>query len=313
MITLRSLLFVPGNSMRMLTKAATLDTDAIILDLEDAVPLLDKETARIVTRDSIGAIKLGGSSIFVRVNALSTKMTVDDLNYVVVQGLDGIMLAKSESANDLLELDSMITSAERISGFRRKKLSVIPLIESAIGVLNAYEIAKACKRVVALAFGAGDYYRDLGRNISLLSLEQTELLYARSHIVNCCVAAGVQPIDAPYFGLLTDKTGFVEEVKLGVRLGFRGKLLVHPTQIEPANDLFSPSQNEVEYAVKLTKAFKEAQRNGLGAVSFEGKMVDYMHYQQAKELVTLSRIISKRNASAKRISHINLDHFFANG
>ena len=95
MITLRSLLFVPGNSMRMLTKAATLDTDAIILDLEDAVPLLDKETARIVTRDSIGAIKLGGSSIFVRVNALSTKMTVDDLNYVVVQGLDGIILAKS--------------------------------------------------------------------------------------------------------------------------------------------------------------------------------------------------------------------------
>lgn len=313
MVNLRSLLFVPGNNMRMLTKSATLDTDAIILDLEDAVPILNKETARIMTRDAISAIKLGGSSVFVRVNALSTKMTVDDLKYVVVKGLDGIMLAKSESADDLRELDGLITSAEQISGFRRKKLSVIPLIESARGVLNAYEIAKGSKRVIALAFGAGDYYRDLGRNISSLSLEQTELLYARSRIVNCCVAAAVQPIDAPHFGLLTDKIGFVEELKLGVRLGFRGKFLVHPTQIEPANDLFSPSQNEIEYAVKLVKAFEEAQRTGLGAVSFEGKMVDYMHYQQAKELETFSRVISKRKASAKRKSHISLDHFFTHG
>jgi citrate lyase subunit beta/citryl-CoA lyase len=297
----------------MLTKSATLAADAVILDLEDAVPILEKETARIMIRDAIAAIKQEGSSVFVRVNALSTKMTAEDLNHVVVQSLAGIMLAKSESVDDLQELDNMLTSAERLSGFRRKKLTIIPLIESAKGVLNAHDIAKGSKRVIALAFGAGDYYRDLGRNVTSLSPEQTELLYARSRIVNCCVAASIQPIDAPYFGLLTDKAGFREEVKLGVRLGFKGKLLVHPTQIEPTNDLFSPLKDETKYALELVKAFKEAQKTGLGAVSFDGKMVDYMHYQQAKELIALSRAVSKRKALTKRKPHVTLDHFFTHG
>ena len=311
MIVLRSMLFVPGNSMRMITKAATLATDAIILDLEDAVPLPDKMTARIMIRDSIKAIKSGGSYVFVRVNALTTKLTAEDLRFVIVDGLDGIMLAKTETKSDIVELDSMIAEAEKASGLEPQSLKVVPLIESAKGVMNAYEIASASERVIALAFGSGDYYGNLGRSIASLSPEQTELLYARSQIVNSSAAAGVQAIDTVFFGLLTDREGFVKESMLAFQTGFKGKLLIHPTQIEPANEVFSPSQEEAEYARRVVQAFEEAEARGLGAISFEGKMIDYMNYRQAKDLVSSVESIAEKEAQRQRTPSVSLFHFFS--
>ncbi len=289
---MRSMLFVPGNSMRMIAKAATLPADAIILDLEDAVPLPDKATARIMIRDSIKGVKLGGSYVFVRVNALTTNLTAEDLKFVAVEGLDGLMLAKSETKSDIVELDSMLEETEKGGGLEPRSLKVVPLIESAKGVINAYEIASASERIIAVAFGAGDYYRDLGRGASF-SPEQTELLYARSRIVNCSVAAGVQAIDTVFFGLLTDREGFMKEMMLALQLGFKGKLLIHPTQIEPVNKAFSPLPDEAEYARRVVEAFEEAQARGLGAISFEGKMIDYMNYKQAKDLVRLVEFIAE--------------------
>ncbi len=289
---MRSMLFVPGNSMRMIAKAATLPADAIILDLEDAVPLPDKATARIMIRDSIKDVKLGGSYVFVRVNALTTNLTAEDLKFVAVEGLDGLMLAKSETKSDIVELDSMLEETEKGGGLEPRSLKVVPLIESAKGVINAYEIASASERIIAVAFGAGDYYRDLGRGASF-SPEQTELLYARSRIVNCSVAAGVQAIDTVFFGLLTDREGFMKEMMLALQLGFKGKLLIHPTQIEPVNKAFSPLPDEAEYARRVVEAFEEAQARGLGAISFEGKMIDYMNYKQAKDLVRLVEFIAE--------------------
>jgi len=294
MIVLRSMLYVPGNSMRMITKAATLTSDAIILDLEDAVALPDKATARIMVRDSIKAIKSGGAYVFVRVNALTTNLTAEDLKLVVVKGLDGIMLAKTETKSDVAELDSMIEEAEKGSGLRPGTLTIVPLIESAKGVVNVYEIASASKRLVAVTFGAGDYYRDLGRAVSLLSPEETELLYARSQIVNGSRAAGVQAIDTPFFGLLTDRESFTKETTLALQLGFKGKQLIHPTQIEFVNKIFSPSVDEAEYSRRLVEAFEEAQARGLGAISFEGKMIDIMSYKQAKELVNFAEITAEK-------------------
>jgi len=286
------MLFVPGNSMRMITKAATLPADAIILDLEDAVPLPDKETARIMIRDSIKSVKLGGSYVFVRVNALTTNLTTEDLKFVAVEGLDGLMLAKTETKSDIVELDSMLEETEKGRGLEPRSLKVVPLIESAKGVINAYEIASASERIIAVAFGAGDYYRDLGRGASF-SPEQTELLYARSRIVNCSVAAGVQAIDTVFFGLLTDRESFMKETMLALQLGFKGKLLIHPTQVEPVNKAFSPLPDEAEYARRVVEAFEEAQARGLGAISFEGKMIDYMNYMQAKDLVRLVEFIAE--------------------
>ncbi len=278
--------------MRMIAKAATLPADAIILDLEDAVPLPDKATARIMIRDSIKDVKLGGSYVFVRVNALTTNLTAEDLKFVAVEGLDGLMLAKSETKSDIVELDSMLEETEKGGGLEPRSLKVVPLIESAKGVINAYEIASASERIIAVAFGAGDYYRDLGRGASF-SPEQTELLYARSRIVNCSVAAGVQAIDTVFFGLLTDREGFMKEMMLALQLGFKGKLLIHPTQIEPVNKAFSPLPDEAEYARRVVEAFEKAQARGLGAISFEGKMIDYMNYKQAKDLVRLVEFIAE--------------------
>lgn len=310
MMVLRSMLFVPGNSMRMITKAVTLPADAIILDLEDAVPLPDKETARIMVRDSIKGVKSGGAYVFVRVNALTTNLTAEDLQSIVVESLDGIMLAKAETKSDIEELDKMIGEAEEASGLESGAIKIIPLIESTRGVVNAYEIASASKRVVAVAFGAGDYYRDLGRSVASLSQEQTELLYARSQIANSSVAAGVPAIDTVFFGLLTDREGFVKETTLAFQLGFKGKLLVHPTQIEPVNKVFSPSSDEVKYANRVVKAFEAAQAKGLGAVSFEGKMIDEMNYKQAKDVVNFAELVSKKEEMRREAGSVSFSHFF---
>jgi citrate lyase subunit beta/citryl-CoA lyase len=310
MMVLRSILFVPGNSMRMITKAATLAADAIILDLEDAVPLPDKPTARIMIRDSIKGVKFGGAYVFVRVNALTTNLTAEDLRSVVVEGLDGIMLAKAETKSDIEELDKMMGEAEEASGLESGAIKIIPLIESAKGVVNVYEIASVSKRVIAVAFGSGDYYRDLGRSVASLSPEQTELLYARSQIVNASVASRVPAIDTVFFGLLTDKEAFGQEIRLAFQLGFKGKLLVHPTQIEPVNKVFSPSSDEVKYANRVVEAFEAAQAKGLGAVSFEGKMIDEMNYKQAKDVVNFAELVSKKEEMRQEAGSVSFSHFF---
>lgn len=310
MMVLRSILFVPGNSMRMITKAATLPADAIALDLEDAVPLPDKPTARIMIRDSIKGVKLGGAYVFVRVNALTTNLTTEDLQSVVVEGLDGIMLAKAETKSDIEELDKMMGEAEEASGLESGAIKIIPLIESAKGVVNVYEIASVGKRVIAVAFGSGDYYRDLGRSVASLSPEQTELLYARSQIANASVASQVPAIDTVFFGLLTDKEAFGQEIRLAFQLGFKGKLLIHPTQIEPVNKVFSPSSDEVKYGNRVVEAFEAAQAKGLGAVSFEGKMIDEMNYKQAKDVVNFAELVSKKEEMRQEAGSVSFTHFF---
>jgi len=311
MMVLRSMLFVPGNSMRMITKTATLPADAIILDLEDAVPLPDKETARVMSRDTIKVLKSTGAYVFVRINALTTGLVAEDVKYVAVDGLDGIVLPKAEATSDVVELDGMLAEIEKNSGLELGNFKIIPLVETAKGVINAYEIASASKRIVAVGFGAGDYYRDLGRSVSSLSPEQTELLYARSQTVIASRAVGVQALDTVFFGLLTDVDSFMKEAILALKLGFKGKFLIHPTQIEVVNKIFSPSPEEVTYASRVVAAFEEAQAKGLGATSFEGKMIDYMTYQQAKDLAGFAELIVNKEERRKPASTVSLSQFFA--
>jgi citrate lyase subunit beta/citryl-CoA lyase len=297
--------------MRMMTKATTLPADAIIFDLEDAVPLPDKETARIMIRDSIVPIKAAGSYVFVRINALTTGLTAEDLEFVVIDGLDGLLIPKAESKSDVLEVAKMLEENENARGLEVGSVRLIPLTETAKGIVNAYEIASASERVVALAFGAGDYYRDLGRSTASISPEQTEFLYARSRMVVSSRAAGVQALDTVFFGLLTDMAGFTKEALMALQLGFNGKFLIHPTQIEATNKIFSPSPDEVDYARKVVAAFEEAQSRGLGAVSFDGKMIDIMSYRQAKDLVNFADIIVEKEKKRKGAAAISLAEFFS--
>lgn len=290
MMLLRSMLFTPGNNMRMIHKAGTLGADAIILDLEDAVPLAEKETARIFVKDSIQQVAAGGVQVFVRTNALTTGLAEEDLNWTVQAGLDGIVLPKAESKDDVLEMEGLMAALEKERELKPGGLVIVPTLESARGVVNAYEIATASRRVVAVAFGAVDFTRDMGVH---LSKEGTELFYARSRIAIAARAAGVQAIDTPWIDI-ADEEGLIQEAKTARQLGFRGKLLIHPAQIEPVNQVFSPSADEVEYARKVVEAFKEAEAKGLGAISLEGKMIDIANFRQAEELIAWAEAIAQK-------------------
>ncbi|HID86366.1 MAG TPA: CoA ester lyase [Anaerolineae bacterium] len=289
---LRSMLFTPGNNMRMIHKAGTLGADAVILDLEDAVPMAEKETARIFVRDSIQRVGAEGAEVFVRVNALPTGLTAEDLRWAVQLGLTGVVLPKTESREDVHEVERLITELEEEKGMEPGGLALMPLLETARGVLNAREIATASQRIVALGFGALDFTRDMGIN---LSQEGTELFYARSHIALVARAAGVQAIDAPWTDI-ADREGLVQGAKMARQLGFRGKMLIHPSQIEPVNRVFSPSESEVAYARRMVEAFREAEAQGLGVISLDGRMVDIANVRQAEELIARAEAIAQKKS-----------------
>jgi len=274
--------------MRMIYKASTLGADAIILDLEDAVPLAEKETARIFVKDSIEQVAAGGVQVFVRTNAFTTGLAEEDLNWAVQADLDGIVLPKAESKDDVLETEKLIAVLEKERELEPGGLVIVPTLETARGVMNAYEIAAASHRVVAVAFGAVDFTREMGIN---LSKEGTELFYARSHIAVTARAAEVQAIDTPWIDV-ADREGLVRDSERGRQLGFRGKLLIHPSQIEPVNKIFSPSEDEVEYARKVVEAFSEAEAKGVGAISLDGKMIDVANFRQAQDLIALAEAIA---------------------
>lgn len=292
---LRSLLFVPANNWRLIESAKRIaDADAIILDMEDAVPIDDKETARWFVGDAIKELKGAGHFVVVRVNSISSGLIEEDLKAAVQRGVDAVMLPKAESRDDVLMLESMLLKEERAKGL--EPIGVIPLIESARGVLNADEIALASGRIMALAFGAADYLRDLGRSYFTLSREEYELLFPRAQIVLAARNADVYAIDTPYLGLLIDLEGVAREARLALSLGFRGKMCIHPSHVKVINEVFTPSEKEVELAKKIVVAYEEAIKQGLGATSVDGRMIDRATYDQAKRLLTLFDALAKREA-----------------
>ena len=268
----------------MMSKAGLLGADAIILDLEDAVPLADKETARLFVRDSLAQLARQRSRVWVRINALATGMADEDLGWIVQPGLAGIVLPKVESASDVRQFASTTTSLENERGLGRESIKLMPILESAKGVLAAREIAAADPRVIALAFGALDFTRDMGIR---LTREGSELQYARSYVAIVARAAELLAIDTPFIDL-ADPERLAIDAKSGRDLGFRGKLLIHPAQVPVVNQVFSPAEDEVLYARKVVEAFHEAERQGFGAISLDGKMIDIANYRQAEELIALA-------------------------
>ena len=290
MRVLRSVLFTPGNNLRMIHKIPSIAADAFILDLEDSVPILEKDTARIFIRDSLELAGSGGAEVYVRINGLMTGFTAQDCEFVIQRGLAGIMLPKDESKEDVLEAEKIIEKLERERGLEPGSIVLIPTLETAKGVVNVYEIATASKRVVAIGFGAVDFTRDMGTS---LSKEAVELFYARSKCSIAARAAGVQALDTVFIDL-ADKEGLIKDSQLAKQLGFKGKFLIHPSQIDPVNKVFSPSTGEVEYAKKVVNTFKEAEARGLGAASLEGRMIDIAVFRQADDLLALAEAIAEK-------------------
>ncbi len=296
---MRSMLYVPANSWRMITTATTEGADAVILDLEDGCPMPEKETARIFARDSVAMLKEHGIDVFVRVNSLETGLTPTDISYVVVQGLDGIMLAKTESAEDIINVDKLLQEEEQEKGLKPNSMALIALLETPRGILNLREIIAASQRVIALGFGAGDFSREMGAGMGVTKLSPEEyfpmVLHARSSIAMAARAAGIQAIDTPFFGLLIDLEGLARESEKVKLLGFSGKQLTHPRHVAVVNEVFSPAKEDVDFAKRVVGAYEEAKAMGLGATSLGGKMIDYGTFKRAEALLALAGAIEEKD------------------
>jgi len=300
---LRSMLYVPSNSWRMIHNATTEGADAIILDLEDGCPIAEKETGRVFARDSISMLKQHGLDVFVRVNSMETGFTATDIEYVVVPGLDGIMLAKTESEGDVTTLDALLKEQEKKKGISPGSVQVMALLETPKGILNIREIIGASERVIAVGFGAGDFSREMGAGMGVTKLSPDEyfpmVLHARSSIAMAARAAGIQAIDTPYFGLVIDLEGLGRESEKVKLLGFSGKQLTHPRHVEVANLVFSPARGDVEYAKRVVEAYQEARAKGLGATTIGGKMIDFGSFKRAESLLAFAVAIEKKEKSLK--------------
>lgn len=295
---LRSMLYVPANSWRMITNAAAEGADALILDLEDACPMEEKETGRVFARDAVPILKEQGVGVFVRVNALETGLTPTDLSYVVVLGLDGVVLAKTESGDDIRNIDALLEKEEQEKGIPSKAITLMALVETPRGILNLREIVAASERIVAVGFGAGDFSREMGAGMGVSKLSPEDyfpmVLYARSAMATTARAEGIQAIDTPFFGLVIDLEGLRKETERVKILGFSGKQVTHPRHVSVVNEAFTPPKEEVDFANDLVKAYEEAKAKGLGATTIGGKMVDYGSFKRAEALVSLAGAIKKK-------------------
>jgi citrate lyase subunit beta/citryl-CoA lyase len=298
-MVIRSLLYTPGNVPAMVAKVGQLGADGAVLDLEDAVPLDEKVAARDAVRRAIPEVKSGGGLVYVRTNPIGHKtefsadLGMGDIEAVLCAELDGLVVPKVESAEELIEVDKTITKMESRLGMSGGSVEVQPLIETAAGLWNAYEIARSVPRIRTVQFGAGDFSRDVNM---AWSRAESELLYARSRLAVICRAAGIDaPIDSAWVRL-DDAEGLASSATQAKNLGFQGKLCVHPKQVEIVNRAFSfVSAEEVAQAKKIVDAFDEALSRGSASTSVDGMFVDYPIVEGAKRVLELHERTAERD------------------
>lgn len=279
-MALRSFLFAPGNHARRVEKALTLPADAVILDLEDAVAVSEKPATRDLVVKAFAQTRHG--RLYVRVNAYATEWCHEDIVAIVRSGLDGIILPKVESADQLRSADWLLSNLERERGLPAGGIDLIPIIETALGVSNIGAIAGSGSRTKRLAFGAGDYTLDLGM---VWSRDEMELLPARSAVVMASRAAGIDPPLDTVWADLRDAEGFARSAERAAALGFQGKMCIHPDQIAVTNTAFSPSEQQLSWAKRVMAAFDEAETKGLASIQLDGQFIDYPIVQRARQVV----------------------------
>ena len=268
----RTLLFVPGHRKHMIEKAPGTGADGLLYDLEDSVPATERDTARTLLADVLATTRT--QPRYVRVNGIAdagADETAADLKAVVCAGVDGIVLPKAQSADDIVWTAAQLDKHEQARGIEAGAFEIVPMIESALGVQFAYDILTASPRVSSVIVGSaqdGDLQTDLGAD---WSPEGTEILYARSQILLAARAAGIDhPLDGVFLGL-DDEAGLTLDSENARRLGYRGKTVIHPRQIEPVHAVFTPSQKQLKYYRDMITDFADAGEN---AFNFRGKMID---------------------------------------
>jgi citrate lyase subunit beta/citryl-CoA lyase len=282
---LRSMLFVPGNKPHMLNKARTSTADAVILDLEDGVPPAEKEAARATVRK---AIEDGGfgPQVILRINPLTTGLGEDDLRSAFGSTVAAVCMPKADAVTEVLRLAPLLTELEQEHGLEVANVDMMLMIETARGLLHAYEMASVCWRVRALCLGGEDLARDLG---ATRTREGKELEYARSQMVVAARAASIAAIDTIWTDL-QDLEGLEAEAHRVRHQGYSGKLVIHPDQIQPVHRGFAPTDEEVRYARRVVQAFEDASRRGNGVIVLEGQMVDAPVVARAREILALAGV-----------------------
>ena len=289
---LRSLLFAPGNRPRMLAKVGTVGADAVIVDLEDAVPLEEKAAIRPAVREALDT--RGWQRAYVRINAIvartdySTASGLDDIAAVAAPSLTGIILPKAEGPADVLAAAEALADAERRLGVEDGRFEIMPILETARGVLDAREVAGAHPRVRRVCFGAGDFTTDIGVEWAKDGLAY---LHARSQVVLASRAAGREPPIDTVFPDIHDADGLRADAELALKLGFQGKMTVYPAQVPIVNEVFTPSRERVAEARRWIAAFDEAVGEGKASVTVDGKMLDYANVAQLRRLVQIADVL----------------------
>ena len=281
----RSMLFLPGNTPNMLINGSCLGADAVIFDLEDAVAPTEKDAARILVRNTMRHMDFRGCETIVRINSIDTPYWKEDLNEVLPQRPDLILLPKTNCAADVEAADDYITLVEQRLGFAPNTVGLMPLIETALGVENAYSIASARSRVAALFLGAEDLTADLQCQ---RTKEGREIDYARHRLVVAARAANVAVYDTPFTDV-NDDEGIRTDAAYAKSLGFTGKAAISPRHVEVINQVFSPTVKEIRYAFEVMDAISLAKEQGRGAIALHGKMIDAPIVARARQTLDMAR------------------------
>ena len=284
MIVLRSLLFIPGNRSNMLERGLGLSPDAYIPDMEDSVPFEEKINARTVVSSYLSRLTESGPLVIPRVNSLDSGLLEDDLGAVVGPHIFGVSVGKFESAWDVERVSTILAELEEAAGLETGRVKLIPWIETARAIVNAYQICAASPRIVGVAFGAEDYTNDMGIE---RRADDSEIAYPRNAVCVAARAADVLALDTPYFSF-RDPDGLRRDAQSARGVGFKGKFAIHPAQIDIINETFSPSIAEMEHARRVVAAFEEAERDGRGATSLDGKLIDVPVVKRARNLLELT-------------------------
>ncbi|MDR0921305.1 MAG: citrate (pro-3S)-lyase subunit beta [Lactobacillales bacterium] len=289
----RTMMFVPGANPAMLRDATLYGADSIMFDLEDAVSLNEKDSARMLVFNALKTFDYSSVETVVRINSMDTE-GLADIRAMVQAGVNVIRLPKTETAADIVEVDEAITEAEKLYNVPVGTTKMMAAIESAVGVLNAREITTASTRLIGIALGAEDYVTNMKTK---RSPEGSELFFARSYILHAARAAGIAAIDTVYSDV-NNMEGFANEVEQIKQLGFDGKSVINPRQIPVVNKIYTPTEKEIQHAMKVIWAIREAEEKGSGVISLDGKMVDKPIVERAERTLSLAisaKVISEED------------------
>ena len=286
----RSMLFLPGNAPKMIINGNYLGSDAVIFDLEDAVAPDQKDAARLLVRNVLGTLDFSLVETIVRINSIDTAYWQKDVQEILPQKPDIIMLPKTGTAQDVLTVDAYLTEMEAKLGYEKNTVRLMPLIETALGVENAFSIASASDRVIALFLGAEDLTADLRCQ---RTKEGREIDYARQRLVVAARAAGVDVYDTPFTDV-NDDEGIVADATYAKSLGFTGKASISPRHVDAINTVFSPTKKDILYAYEVMEAIALAKEQGKGAIALRGKMIDAPIVNRAQQTIAAAEALGIR-------------------